>query len=135
MNLTNKRHLAVSLLMGLVSFASSVQTDTAPFSGFAEEFQQTSLTTEANTSGTIGKVIFARGQVFDHMGSAIETGTELGTHSVVIVGSDGFLAIELLDGSTLNIQPDTSTSIGAVLKKGSNNFVINASYASGGIRS
>ncbi len=132
---TKTRWLGIPFVFCLASFSSNVHIDASRVSDSANTLQHNTITAETNTSGTIGTVIFARGRVVDQTGLALETGSVIGTHSVITVDSDGFLAIELLDGSTLNIQPDTSTSIASSMIKASQVFLISTSYASGGIRS
>jgi len=131
---TNIRWLTIPFVLSLASFASSLHMGESQGLAGPKSSQHNTITAETNTSGAIGTVIFSRGRVVDQSGTAIEAGSVIGTHSVITVDSDGFLAIELLDGSTLNIQPDTSTSIASAMIQSSEEFIISAPYASGGIR-
>ena len=81
-----------------------------------------------------GRVTFVHGKVIDQKGQDIEAGSVLGTCDELSVNNDGFLSIQLSDGRTLNIQPNTSTTIASILVNQWEKFIINQPYFSGGVR-
>jgi len=86
------------------------------------------------TAGLTGRVTFVHGKVIDQKGQNIEAGRVLGTCDELYVNSDGFISIHLSDGRTLNIQPNTSTTIASTLVNQSEKMIINQPYFSGGVR-
>lgn len=79
-------------------------------------------------------VAFVHGGVFDQKGLPIKAGSELAVEDIVTVSSDGFLALQLSDERTLNIQPDTLTSIACALASKTGTLTVNEPYRVGAIR-
>lgn len=66
---------------------------------------------DPSQSPSTALVAFVHGGVFDQHGNPINAGSELQAEDVVIVESDGFLALDIANTRTVNVQPDTATSV------------------------
>jgi len=81
-----------------------------------------------------GRVQFVQGLVFDQRGQQIEVGLRLAATDQITVGIDGFLSLHLSDGSVLNIQPNSHTTIACELQAPTTGFAIKQPYLVGAIR-
>ena len=79
-------------------------------------------------------VNFVHGDVFDRLGQPITSGSVLSVDDVVHAGANGFLSIHGANGETVNIQPNTSTSIACALVSEPVNLGITQPYTVGAFR-
>lgn len=82
----------------------------------------------------VGMVQFVKGQVTNNNGQKLEVRSNVAADEIVNVGTDSFVSLRLSDGSILNIQPETATSIACELQAPSAEFVISQPYLTGAIR-
>ena len=95
---------------------------------------QHACSVESQTTHAPALVAFVHGRVFDQQGNPITAGSELATDEIVRVTSDGFLALHISDNQTINIQPDTLTSIACALAVKSEKLDVSRPYRVGAIR-
>jgi len=61
-----------------------------------------------------GKVIYQKGYPTLN-GRMLRTGELLSSEDIISTASDGYVALELISGSVVSIQPDTSASVGCAI--------------------
>ena len=79
-------------------------------------------------------VAFVHGGVVDQQGNHIKAGTTIATDDYVTLGSDGFLALHVSNNRSVNIQPDTSTSIACALAARPVKLDVSQPYRAGATR-
>lgn len=129
----SKQYLCMFCLIGAATTVSGIQLD---------KLAGEDLTVSANTDCFTGphrhhqtvSVTFAHGDVSDQRGQSIEAGSTLAVDEIVSVSSDGFLSVHFDDGQTVNLQPDTSTSIACALSGQSDKLDVEQPYRVGAIR-
>ena len=129
----SKQFLCMFCLIGSATTVSGIQL---------EKLAGADLTMPANTDCFTGShrhhqtvsVTFAHGDVSDQRGQSIEAGSTLAVDEIVSVSSDGFLSVHFDDGQTVNLQPDTSTSIACALSGQSDKLDVEQPYRVGAIR-
>ena len=128
-----QQYLCMFCLVGSATTVSGIQLDRS-----AETVTTTPTKTECflepHEQHQTGSVTFTHGDVSDQHGQRIEAGSLLAIGELITVKSDGFLSIHLEDGQTLNIQPNTSTSIACALTAQPSDLDVDQPYRVGAIR-
>lgn len=128
-----EQYLCLLCLTGLATSVYGIQTDKMPLLKETST-NQSDCSIEPQRFFPTGTVTFVHGDVLDEQGKQIEAGSELTAEDSVSVDDNGFLSVLLSDGSSVNIQPNTSTSIACALTTQSGNFVVTQPFLVGAIR-
>jgi len=123
---------ALLLLVSVNTVLGNESDQKQGFKSFAS--LDTTCIAESHSSLQTVSVIFTHGKVFDQHGHLIESGSVLTSDSLVHVSGNGFLSFSMADGTTVNVQPNTSISIACALLKDPINFDINQPFTVGAIR-
>ena len=113
-NSKTKQFLCLAYLIGVTSSVDSV-----PMYKVAEVDEsiliESTCTVDSNQLPVTALVAFVHGGVFDQKGHPIKAGSKLVAEDIVTVQSDGFLALHISHNRSVNIQPDTLTSVACAL--------------------
>ena len=132
-NSKTKQFLCLAYLIGVTSSVNSI-----PMYKVAEvdesKLIESTCTVDSHQIPATALVAFVHGGVFDQKGHPIKAGSKLVAEDVVTVQSDGFLALHISNNRTVNIQPDTLTSIACALAKQPGAREVTQPYRVGAIR-
>ncbi len=129
----SRQFLCLLYLIGTTSAVNSIPMyKMADFDDSTATQQGCSVETQNTPASAL--VAFVHGGVFDQHGHPVIAGSALAADDVVNVTSDGFLALHISDNRTVNIQPDTLTSIACALAMQSKKLSVTHAYRVGAIR-
>ena len=128
-----EQYLCVLCLTGLTTSVSGIQADSTSLLNETSTNHR-SCSIEQHRFFPTGTVAFVHGDVTDQQGKQIETGSSLSAEDIVSVDNNGFLSVLLSDNNTVNIQPNSVTSIACTITKQTGGLVVTQPYLIGAIR-
>jgi len=125
-----RHYLLSSLLVVAASNSSGIQLD--PDSG--NHSSAAMLPCPAWPQHSASTVTYVHGNVINQYGQQIEAGAQLAPTEIISVRSDGFLSALVPGGETVNLQPDSTTSIACAANDNHNDLHVSQPYRVGAIR-
>ena len=128
-----EQYLCVLCLTGLTTSVSGIQADSTSLLDETSKSHR-SCSIEQHRFFPAGTVAFVHGDVTDQQGKQIENGSNLSAEDMVSVDSNGFLSVLLSDNNTVNMQPNSVTSIACTITKQSGSLVVTQPHLIGATR-
>lgn len=129
-----RQFICLASLIGVTTAVNSLPIHKVAEIDDSNLLVETDCTVDSQQLPATALVAFVHGGVFDQQGQPVQAGSELVADDVVTVKSDGFLALHISNSRTVNIQPDTLTSIACALATQPGSIKLDQPYRVGAIR-